>query len=445
MLTEEQNRLLTQVGPGTRMGNLLRRYWMPIAAVSEFEGNSIKPVRLFGEDLVLFKDLSGTFGLVARHCAHRRADLSYGFVEECGIRCNYHGWLFSEQGRCLEQPFEDTANPEARFKDKVRLTAYPVEAKAGLLWAYLGPQPAPLVPNWEPFTWKNSFVQIVFSKLPCNWLQCQENSLDPIHFEWIHHNWTVRLNGAKGPYGKKHLRLDFKEFEWGFTYHRFAEGMEDDHHLWQHGRVCLWPNGFGPLTPHMEFRVPIDDENTLSVRWQFARVPKEQEPYEQTSIPAWEGPTVDPATGRAITSHVMNQDFIAWTGQGRITDRTQEALASSDRGIILMRKRFLEDLDRIERGEDPKAIIRDPVRNAAGIELPVENRRVILEGLPLDDLLNDPGSDPRRGFPGQAGQPAWVRAAYLEAMGLDPATEQAEGGVKYILSGESAPKRMLWS
>jgi 5,5'-dehydrodivanillate O-demethylase len=145
MLTEERNRLLGQTSAGTPMGDLLRRYWMPIAGVSELEKNPIKAVRLMGEDLVLYRDLGGKYGLVDRHCPHRRADLSYGFVEECGLRCNYHGWLFDNDGRTLEQPFEDVANPDAHYRDKVRVKAYPIEAKAGLLWAYLGPQPAPLV------------------------------------------------------------------------------------------------------------------------------------------------------------------------------------------------------------------------------------------------------------------------------------------------------------
>src|SRR6202043_920718 len=114
MLEESKNRLLTQVGPGTPMGNLLRRYWMPIAAVDEFTTASIKPVRLFGEDLVLYKDLSGAYGLVERHCPHRRADLSYGFVEERGLRCNYHGWLMDEAGRCIYKYYDDMVKSQAR-------------------------------------------------------------------------------------------------------------------------------------------------------------------------------------------------------------------------------------------------------------------------------------------------------------------------------------------
>jgi 5,5'-dehydrodivanillate O-demethylase len=110
MLTAAKNELLTRVGPGTAMGELLRRYWMPVGGASEFDTTSIKPIRLMGEDLVLYKDLGGKYGLVDRHCPHRRADLSYGWVESNGIRCSYHGWLIDETGRCIEQPYEDTAN-----------------------------------------------------------------------------------------------------------------------------------------------------------------------------------------------------------------------------------------------------------------------------------------------------------------------------------------------
>src|SRR2546430_1709394 len=130
MLDDAKNRLLTQVDAGTPMGGLLRRYWMPIAAVSEFDNKSIKPVRLLGENLTLYKDLSGTFGLVDRHCPHRRADLTYGFVEQCGLRCNYHGWRFDQEGRCVEQPWEDIAFPEARFQDQIHIKFYPVETRA---------------------------------------------------------------------------------------------------------------------------------------------------------------------------------------------------------------------------------------------------------------------------------------------------------------------------
>jgi 5,5'-dehydrodivanillate O-demethylase len=445
MLTAEQNRLLTEVGPGTPMGGLLRRYWMPVAGVSEFDRTPIKAVRLFGEDLVLYRDMSGTYGLVDRHCPHRRADLSYGFVEEHGIRCNYHGWCFDESGRCLEQPFEDVANPEAYFRDKVRIASYPVETKGGLVWAYLGPQPAPLLPDWEPFHWKNGFVQIVTSTIPCNWLQCQENAIDPVHFEWMHRNWTVRLGGATGPYGKRHMKIDFKEFDYGFTYHRLMEDMPDDHERWTVGRIALWPNCLGP-NQHFEWRVPIDDTHTLFVMWHFTRVPHEREPYVQDSIPAWEGPVVDPFTGRFYTSHIANQDFLAWAGQGAIADRTKEMLGTSDRGIILMRKQFLNDLAAIERGEDPKGVIRDAAINA-NITLPIVSRQMLTEGLPLAEMLADPSVDPRNGFTNQVGQPEAVRVAFLDAMGLDPDGSIRDEGTNFLVNASTgaAKTRMVWS
>jgi 5,5'-dehydrodivanillate O-demethylase len=418
MLDASKNELLAQVGRGTPMGELLRRYWMPIAAISEFDNESVKPVRLMGEDLTLYKDLQGTFGLVDRHCPHRSADMSYGFVESCGLRCNYHGWLFDHDGRCIEQPYEDVAQPEARFRDKIRIKAYPVEAHAGLLWTYLGPQPAPLVPNWEPFTWKNGFVQIVFADVPCNWFQCQENSVDPLHFEWMHMNWSVRLADKGGPYSPRHLKLAFDEFDYGIVYRRIREGMSEEDPLWKVGRVCLWPNALF-TGDHFEWRVPIDDQNTLSVTWCFSRVPKGREPYVQQRIPAWRGPVRDAETGRWISSHVMNQDFIAWIGQGVIADRTREHLGTSDTGIIMMRQRFLKDIETIGRGEDPKATIRDPEVNRC-VALPIADRKRLVEGMAPEEMTRNPLGAGRLAadYIFQAGQPREVRKAYAEAMGL---------------------------
>jgi 5,5'-dehydrodivanillate O-demethylase oxygenase subunit len=417
VLSEAKNRLFAQVGSGTPMGELLRRYWMPIAGETEFAAASVKPVRLLGEDLVLYQDLGGTYGLVDRHCPHRRADLSYGFVESTGLRCNYHGWCYDETGRCTEQPFDDIANPEARFRDKIRIRAYPVETKAGLIWAYLGPQPAPLIPTWEPFTWKNGFVQIVISEVPCNWFQCQENSIDPVHFEWMHRNWATRLEGRTGPYAPKHLKVAFDEFPYGFTYRRVTEDTSDDDILWTIGRVCLWPNALF-TGGHFEWRVPIDDERTLSVTWAFSRVPKDCEPYEQGPIPTWHGPIRDEATGKWITSHIMNQDFVAWLGQGVTADRTQEHLGAGDRGIIMLRRRFEDELEALARGEEPTGLIRDAAANAC-ITLPVAERDLFVNGW-TRDLVDDPQR--RRQlltYVFQIGQPDDVRRAFAQAMGLE--------------------------
>ncbi len=400
------------------MGELMRRYWHPVGAVGELDDHPTKPVRLMGEDLVLYKDLSGDYGLIDRHCPHRRADLSYGYVEECGLRCHYHGWLFDRDGSCIGQPFEDTEDPAGRFRDKIRITAYPVEAKAGLLWAYLGPDPAPLVPTWEPFVWDNGFVQIVLSEIPCNWFQCQENSIDPVHFEWMHANWRIRQTGATGPYAPKHLKIDFEEFDYGISYKRIREDTDETNPLWTIGRNCLWPNSLF-TGDHFEFRVPIDDDTTLSVGWFFNAVPRDRRPFRQDRIPYWYGPVKDDKTGRWITSHVMNQDFVAWVGQGRLADRSKEHLGRSDRGVIMMRKRFLDDLERIARDEDPKAIVRDPEINRR-IDLPIFDRTYMIDG-PTRQQAEDPDhprANSTQRFIFQAGQPEDVRKAYVEAMGF---------------------------
>src|SRR5579883_2123739 len=435
MLTEDQNRFFLQTTAGTPMGDLLRRYWMPIAAVGELDDSPTKPVRLMGEDLVLYRDKAGTYGLVDRHCPHRRADMSYGWVEDCGLRCNYHGWLYDETGRCIEQPFEEIAHPEARFKDKIHIKAYPVEAKAGLLWAYMGPEPRPLLPTWEPLTWKNGFVQIVLSEIPCNWFQCQENSIDTVHFEWLHSNWSVQLKhlGSKPP---THLKIRFNEFEYGFQYQRVLEGQSEQDELWTVGRVCLYPNALF-TGGHFEWRVPVDDETTLSVGWFFDRVPIEMEPFHQDRIPYWYGPIKDPYTGRWINTHVMNQDFIAWVGQGAVADRTQEHLAESDRGVIAMRKRMQDDARAVQEGREPRGLVRDSALNEC-INLPIVGRQRFIDGFPISELKGGLLEGRQGGTPGtplrplgefvfQSGQPPEIKEAFIRAMGLDRVLQPSAG------------------
>jgi 5,5'-dehydrodivanillate O-demethylase oxygenase subunit len=417
VLSEDQNRTLTEVGPSTPMGALLRRYWMPIAGVSELDAKPVKAVRLMGEDLVLYRDLGGRCGLVDRHCPHRRADLSYGWVEPTGIRCSYHGWLMDETGRCLEQPYEDVANPNPRGKERCSTTAYPVRELAGLLWAYLGPLPAPELPVWEPFTWPNGFREIVLADVPCNWFQCQENSIDPVHFEWMHDNWSLRLRGRDGA-APKHLKIKFEEFDHGFIYKRVREGQSESERYWTVGRVALWPNGFF-LGSHFEWRVPVDDENTLSVAWFFMRVPKGREPYVQATIPTWVSPIKD-ASGRWISSHVINQDIVAWVGQGTIMDRTKENLRSSDVGITMMRQRLFEEMEAVAAGRDPKGVIRS-ANAAQNIPLPNMAREINTEGIPLAEFENHPLLKARLAeFRHHYGQPPQVRRAFQEAMGIAP-------------------------
>lgn len=415
MLTADKNQLLTDIEPGAPMGDLLRRYWQPIAGESEMDDKPIKPIRLFGENLVLYKDRSGQFGLVDRHCAHRRADLTYGWVEDCGIRCSYHGWLFGADGRCLEQPYDDIANPGTRLKERCSIKAYPVRALAGMLWAYMGPDPAPELPVWEPLTWTNGFAEIVGCEIPCNWLQCQENSIDPVHFEWMHDTWPSRIRGDTSVVAAKHLKLQFDEFEFGFQYKRIREGMTEADPMWTTGRVALWPNGFY-LGGHFEWRVPVDNENSLCMCWFFSRVPLERGEYRQKRIPTWYGRIKD-EQGRWLTSHIINQDITGWVGQGAIADRTQEKLGMSDVGITKMRQRLFEDLDAISKGRDPSGVIRD-LERARCVSLPVATPHVFRDGISTEDMLKHPVLRNRiDGNRWVAGQPDDVYNDFMDAMG----------------------------
>lgn len=138
MLTEEQNDRLARVGPGTAMGSLLRRYWMPVGASPDLQKDPVKKTRVLGEDLVLYKTEKGEYGLMQERCPHRSCSMSYGIPTDQGVRCAYHGWLDSPSGKCLEQPFEDTVNPAGTFRERIRFDSYPVEELGGL-FAYLGP------------------------------------------------------------------------------------------------------------------------------------------------------------------------------------------------------------------------------------------------------------------------------------------------------------------
>src|SRR5436309_3918393 len=165
MITKETNERLTQTGPGTPMGNMLRRYWQVVGTAPELKDDPVRPVRLLGEDLVLFRDESGKLGLVAERCAHRGISLAYGIPQANGLRCAYHGWTYNEQGQVVDMPFEPACLP-------LKITSYPVEELGGLIWAYLGPDPRPLLPRYEGFVREDMDKTVSIKLLECNWVQC---------------------------------------------------------------------------------------------------------------------------------------------------------------------------------------------------------------------------------------------------------------------------------
>jgi 5,5'-dehydrodivanillate O-demethylase oxygenase subunit len=385
MLTAEENARLTEVGPGTPMGGLMRRYWHPVAAAAELADNPFrtKPVRILGEDLVLFRDRSGRLGLIDRLCAHRRADLTYGVVENDGLRCQYHGWKYDCSGQCIEQPFEETVHPDARFKDKIALHGYPVEELGGLIFAYMGPEPAPLLPRWGPLVWDNCVRDVAITELPCNWMQCQENSLDPVHVEWLHNYFWQYLRGLSGadPLNtdglqnvRKHQKIGFDLFEYGIVKRRVLEGFTEDDDDWNEGHPILFPNILlvgSQFRATLQFRVPIDDSHTYHVsHYTFRAAPGADEP-PQERIPYRYVPLNDDKN-RYILDYVFNQDYSVWVGQGPIARRDLERLGESDRGIILFRQLLEQEMEAVARGDDPMNTFRDPVANAC-IEPPLEH------------------------------------------------------------------------
>jgi phenylpropionate dioxygenase-like ring-hydroxylating dioxygenase large terminal subunit len=184
MLSIQQNDLITRTGAGTPAGSLLRRYWQPAALVDELSGNRpIKPVRLLGEDLVIFRDERGRYGLIARRCPHRGTDLAYGRLENGGLRCAFHGWLFDINGKCLETPAEpDDSNLCANIRQK----SYPVVEKNGILFAHLGPGEPPALPHFDCFIAPDSHTFAFKGMIDCNWLQSLEVGIDPVHTSFLH-------------------------------------------------------------------------------------------------------------------------------------------------------------------------------------------------------------------------------------------------------------------
>ena len=364
----QENELLTRVGPGTPMGELLRRYWWPVGFTQQVTTKPV-PVRILCEDLVLFRDPSGKLGLIDRYCAHRRASLEFGRVEEHGIRCCYHGWKYDHAGQCIDTPLE----PEtSKLKDGVKLKGYDVEEAGGLVFAYLGPEPVPLLPRWDVVTRPDLDRGVQIHMLPCNWLQCMDNSADPVHFEYLHAalgNYTLKKQG-KPPAMKftRHLKIGFDRFKYGLMKRRLLEGESEDSTDWTIGHPLLFPNILAQGakdSPTLQFRTPVDDTHTLHFGYRTrVRAPgAAPKPFTVVHEDLFD------ANGKVVPNNIPQQDMLAWVSQGPISDRANEHLAASDSGITLYRRMLNEALDAVARGEDPIGVVRDRAENEPWIDL----------------------------------------------------------------------------
>ncbi len=386
MESAEQNRLLTQVGRDTPMGELMRRYWQPICAAVELKDKWTRRVRLLGEDLVLFRSRRGELGLIAEQCPHRSASLFHGIPTIDGIRCPYHGWEFSLQGRCLSQPFE---KDNCAFRDRVGTAAYPVRELGGVLFAYLGPntpeRPAPLLPRFDGFVAEGAIRILGRALLPINWLQIMENSLDPVHTEWLHgHHYEFQQADAnvKVAISAPHEKIDFREFEFGITKHRLLEGHSEDSDDWKVGHPIVFPNllavGNGDANQRyysFQMRVPVDDTHTLHL-WYNAYIPPPGTVVAEhltREVHTYDVPFRD-AQGEFIVDNIDGQDMMVWITQGAIADRTRENLGASDKGVAMYRRVLKREMKKVQDGLDPMGVLRDAARDVR-IDLPNEKKK----------------------------------------------------------------------
>jgi len=361
MLSRQENDLLTRVGPGTPCGEMLRRYWWPIG-FSELvkEKQSPTKVRLLGEDFVLFRDGARRLGLVELHCSHRGTSLEFGRVEDQGIRCCYHGWLYDIAGRCLEQPAEPA---DSTFKDRIRHPAYKAQEIAGFIFAYLGPDPAPLLPRYDLFLEENGERVIGAGTEYCNWLQRAENSVDQTHL--------VALHAPEYPQmALKRPEIGWQKTVYGAKITMHVPGISKPKHShWvfpSHTRHTTARKGRIP-DHAIRFRVPTDDTTTKTFWLRFTPNDEanrgrplrlktvgfeDDKPGIYTRVDdGWWG----------IASH--DQDRVAQESQGEIYDRTREHLGASDEGVTLLRQTVKESIEAVRQGQDPFWILRSPDEN----------------------------------------------------------------------------------
>jgi phthalate 4,5-dioxygenase len=384
MLSKTDNERITRVGPGTRMGNLMRQYWVPALLSSELPAPDCAPVRvlLLGEKLIAFRDSDGQVGLLDNNCPHRGASLFFARNEECGLRCVYHGWKFSTDGTCVDMPNEP---PESNFKDKVRARAYPCRERGGIVWTYMGQraEPPPL-PDLEANMLPDGHWQVSATQRECNWLQALEGDIDTSHFGFLHAGAVDADSQPKGTFSYYVLkdrapRYAVLETEGGTVYGAYRPA-EPGTHYWRIGQFLLPfytmpPQGVLGLKIGVQAWVPMDDEHTLlfTLSPTDDRMRPEDEVERGKQLPnssdwlarfrmqanAGNDYEIDRDAQRRHASFSGIQTFLLedqaiTESMGTSVDRDQEHLSSSDTMIIRTRRRLLGAADAwAERGIPP--------------------------------------------------------------------------------------------
>jgi phenylpropionate dioxygenase-like ring-hydroxylating dioxygenase large terminal subunit len=385
MVTKLENERLTRVGPGTPMGETLRRYWMPALLSWELPAPDCPPVRvkLLGEDLVAFRTTDGRIGVIEEFCPHRRASLWLGRNEENGLRCVYHGWKYDVDGRCVDQMSEPR-----QFCDKIRAVAYPTCEMNGVIWAYMGPadkRPAPPKFEWTQAPPSHRAVSKV--KEECNWLQALEGGIDTSHFTILHRALKKDAKqpgiapdnvGVRG--SAPSLEVDFTDY--GYRYFGIRPLGEKLYVRGYHFVMPftqLRPPGEGKEEVHGHYWVPVDDDNCMvwNFYWSYGDKPIGDREMSSMSGNAY-GTHVDTKNGfRSLRNRsndwgidramqktetysgvpgINQQDRAVQESMGRIVDRSRENLGPADRAVVATRKLLIEAVDTVRQGGDPPGV-----------------------------------------------------------------------------------------
>jgi len=422
MLSESDNEALTRVGPGTLMGNLLRRYWTPALLSLELPEPGGPPVRvrLLGEDLVAFRSPDNSVGLVDQHCPHRGASLFYGRNEACGLRCVYHGWQFDTEGRCVDMPSEP---PGRRFEDRIRLTAYPTHESGGIVWTYMGP--ADSVPPFRDFGTESlppEHVAVTRQLTTCNWVQAMEGNLDTAHISHLH-----QFNGIDDipDDGSDEPGYPSNAMSWKFWRHDRSPRLqvEDTWYGYRYAGIRTTPKGhthvrvtayvipYSTLVASIPFStshgmfVPMDDHQTARyfLATQVPSNPRRLGGDNLFAVAPFTTPFRTQGNGvleRELTadndyqidreaqaswsfsgiSDFVTQDFMVTESMGPIYDRSKEHLGTTDVSIIRLRSILLKAARDLAEGKEPPAVGEGDycsIRGAEKILAPDEDWRLL--------------------------------------------------------------------
>ncbi|MBS0986218.1 aromatic ring-hydroxylating dioxygenase subunit alpha [Acetobacter thailandicus] len=404
MMSAEQNARITRITADQPAGKLLRQYWQPVALSVELEGpRPIRPVELLGQHFVIFRDESGTLGMLDRDCPHRNADLAFGRLEDGGLRCPFHGWLFDVNGDCLQTPAEPKGSTLCK---RIKQKSYPVIEKSGIIFAFPGEGKPPAFPDLDCFIAPDNYVFAFKGLMECNWLQALEVGIDPAHASFLHRFFED--DEAESSYGRQFRATSanstmpmtrvLREFDcpditvdttdYGLQLIATRAMSEENTHV----RVTnvLFPQAFViPLSGEMtitQWHVPVNDTSCYwyAIFTSFSE-PVDKDHMREQRLKLYTLPDYRPRVGRAndygfdpgeqasktytgMGDDINVHDQWAVESQGPIQNRTREHLGQTDKGIIAYRRMLNQAIDQVERGEKPLMVLN--ATQAAAIQGP---------------------------------------------------------------------------